>query len=164
MNDTWKHHPIKIRLDGSYEIIAPNGYGYHVPDEGEYAPLFAQVDEFAKANPEQVTTSDAGVVISPEQHLENLKAYFKSLVRQRLNSFARTRDYDSFAVACTYAGSDDPKEAREGAYCVAMRTATWKVANALMDSLTVDGAPMEWVDIERRLPPLGWVVTAEDFA
>jgi hypothetical protein len=47
-------HDIVRRLDGSY-VIARNGLPYHVPNEGEYAPLWEQVNEYALAHPEEVT-------------------------------------------------------------------------------------------------------------
>jgi len=39
--------------DGSY-VIQRDGYPYHVPNEGEWAELWAQVHEYALANPDKV--------------------------------------------------------------------------------------------------------------
>ena len=40
--------------DGSY-VVTKNDLPFHVPNEGEYAELFAQVDEYANAHPDVVT-------------------------------------------------------------------------------------------------------------
>ena len=45
---------IVSRLDGSY-IIDLNGYPYHVPNEGEFAELWGQVNAYALGHPEEVT-------------------------------------------------------------------------------------------------------------
>lgn len=42
------------RLDGSY-VIDKNGYPFHVPNEGEWQSLWAEVDEYAALNPGEVT-------------------------------------------------------------------------------------------------------------
>jgi hypothetical protein len=44
---------VQYRPDGSY-IIAQNGYPYHVPNEGEFADLWARVDAYVKANPDML--------------------------------------------------------------------------------------------------------------
>jgi hypothetical protein len=63
--------------------------------------------------------------------------------QQRLDNFARTRNYDSILSACTYATSTNPKFSAEGSYCVSLRDATWaKLYQILAD-----------VELGKRLPP-----------
>ena len=48
----WTH--IISRPDGSY-VISRNGHPYHVPNEGEFAELWREVNGHALAHPECVT-------------------------------------------------------------------------------------------------------------
>ena len=45
---------IKRAIDDSY-IIQENGYPYHVPNEGEFAERWAEINAYAEAHPEEVT-------------------------------------------------------------------------------------------------------------
>lgn len=70
MNE-WQKHPIYKRDDGSY-VITRSGHPYHVPNEGEFAALWADVHTFAQASPESITAepsyeTDSGML--PEQNI-----------------------------------------------------------------------------------------------
>lgn len=72
MND-WKDSPIKHRWDGSY-VIAYAGYPeYHVPNNEEFASLWAEVNAYAQAHPEQVTEEPAPPTPTAEELLERAK-------------------------------------------------------------------------------------------
>lgn len=45
---------IKRAIDDSY-IIQENGYPYHIPNEGEFAEKWAEINAYAEAHPEEVT-------------------------------------------------------------------------------------------------------------
>ncbi len=67
--NTWQHSPITRRADGSY-VIAYAGYPeYHVPNDDEFAALWAEVDAWAQAHPEQVTDEPAPPVPTEEELL-----------------------------------------------------------------------------------------------
>ena len=73
MND-WKTSPITRRADGSY-VIAYAGYPeYHVPNVDEFTALYAEVDAYAQAHPDQVTDEPAPPEPTPEELLERAKA------------------------------------------------------------------------------------------
>ena len=62
--------------DGSY-VVLKGGMPYHVPNSGEYAEFFAQLDEYAKAHPEAVSVEHPHVPTPEElaaQALEQAKA------------------------------------------------------------------------------------------
>ena len=72
MND-WKTSPITRRADGSY-VIAYAGYPeYHVPNVDEFVSLYAEVDAYAQAHPEQVTDEPAPPEPTPEELLARAK-------------------------------------------------------------------------------------------
>lgn len=71
--NTWQHSPITRRADGSY-VIAYAGYPeYHVPNDDEFAALWAEVDAWAQAHPEQVTDEPAPPVPTEEELLARAK-------------------------------------------------------------------------------------------
>ena len=69
----WKDCPITRRTDKSY-VITRNGLPYHVPDFGEWRALWAEVDAWAQAHPEQVTEEPAPPVPTEEELLARAKA------------------------------------------------------------------------------------------
>lgn len=78
--------------------------------------------------------------------------------QQRLDDFARTRNYDSILSACTYATSSVPKFAAEGQYAVNARDMTWATLYALMADVQAGNwaMPTSFDDVEPLLPVLEW--------
>lgn len=78
--------------------------------------------------------------------------------QQRLDDFARTRNYDGILSACTYATSTVPKFAAEGQYAVEVRDATWAKLYAMLAEVEAGTrlAPTGFADIEAELPQLQW--------
>ncbi len=60
----WKNHDIIKRKDGSYVIIKDVN-PYHVPNEGEWADEWADVNTYAIANPGQVKAEEVPVIPEP---------------------------------------------------------------------------------------------------
>lgn len=66
----WKNGIITRRADGSY-VVPYKGYSaYHVPNDGEFAALWAEIDAYAAGRPEQVADEPA----PPAPTLEEAKA------------------------------------------------------------------------------------------
>lgn len=70
---TWQNSPIIRRADGSYVIAYAGWPEYHVPNIGEWAALWAEVDAYAQAHPEQVTDEPAPPVPTEEELLARAK-------------------------------------------------------------------------------------------
>lgn len=81
-----------------------------------------------------------------------------SMTQKRLDSFARTRNYDSILSACTYAASLIPKFKSEGQYCVQVRDATWNKLYEIFGQVKSGErkTPTSFSDIEQELPVLVW--------
>lgn len=103
--------------------------------------------------------------LPPEQVAEitqrKIDALMKSIVdatQERLDEFARTRNYDGILSACTYATSAVPKFHSEGTQCVAARDATWAALYTFMAEVNTNVRPMpsSFADVEPLLPPLTW--------
>jgi len=79
-------------------------------------------------------------------------------VQLRLDTFARTRNYDSILSACTYATSQVPKFASEGQQCVDLRDATWSTLYSLLAEVQAGTKvmPSDYLEVEPLLPALQW--------
>ena len=79
-------------------------------------------------------------------------------IQQRLDDFARTRNYDSILSACTYATSTVPKFKTAGQACVNLRDATWAATYDILAEVEAGdrAMPQSLDDIEADLPALVW--------
>lgn len=78
-------------------------------------------------------------------------------VQLRLDTFARTRNYDGILSASTYAASTVPKFASEGQYCVGVRDTTWNACYAILADVQAETRPMPTLaQIMSELPVLEW--------
>ena len=103
------------------------------------------------------------VPLTPEEIEANLQGLQASIVwqtQQRLDDFARTRNYDNILSACTYASSKVAKFAVEGQYAVTARDDTWDALHTIMLGVQAGTHPMPsgFADIEPELPVLTWPV------
>ncbi len=162
-NAYWKTQPIIVRPDGSYiiRVETPGGDApYHVPCEGEFLPLFAEVDAWARAHPGQVSQEPEPVVEPPTP--ERILASFTAAIQRHLDAFAQTRNYDGILSAATYATSTVPKFAAEGQYAVEARDATWARAYEILAQVESGSRPMPSIEeVVAELPSLTWPEQAE---
>lgn len=79
-------------------------------------------------------------------------------IQLRLDTFAKTRNYDGILSACTYATSSVPKFQTEGQYCVDSRDSTWATSYTIFADVQAGARPMPsgYADIESELPVLAW--------
>jgi hypothetical protein len=89
---------------------------------------------------------------------EQLQAEIVAATQQRLDDFARTRNYDGILSACTYATSAVPKFQTEGQYCVNARDNTWATLYTILGEVQAGTRPVPsgYEDIEGDLPALVW--------
>lgn len=83
---------------------------------------------------------------------------FSVKTQQRLDTFARSRNYENILSACTYANSTVPKFKAEGQYCVGARDATWAKLYEIFAEVDAGTrpAPAKFEDVEKELPVLAW--------
>ena len=100
------------------------------------------------------------LVDPPAPTAEQVKAAFVAAIQQRLDDFARTRNYDGILSACTYATSTVPKFQAEGQAAVNLRDGTWAAAYEILAEVQAGERPMPafLADIEADLPALAWPV------
>ena len=80
--------------------------------------------------------------------------------QQRLDDFAKERNYDGILSAATYATSPTLKFRQEGQYAVDARDATWAALYIILTEVQIGVRPMPsgYADIESELPVLAWPV------
>lgn len=80
------------------------------------------------------------------------------LVQQRLDNFAKTRNYDSILSAATYANSSVTKFRLEGQHAVDVRDNTWSTLYTVMEQALagVIAMPTTFEEVENLLPELVW--------
>lgn len=113
----------------------------------------AQVDAY-----ETWKATDPNPYVFVEASSDKLKREVMLLVQDRLDTFAKTRNYDSIMSACTYATDPISKFAKEGQYCVSVRSMTWLTLYQFMDRVESGETPMpsSAEDVIAILPPLVW--------
>lgn len=104
----------------------------------------------------EITEADAEQLQKPDQ--AQIEAAFTAVIQQRLDDFARTRNYDGILSACTYATSTVAKFKTEGQACVNLRDATWAAAYQILANVQAGKRPMPTsiADIEADLPAVVW--------
>ena len=122
-----------------------------------YAALFIEVPDHAQTGWiwDGVTASPPPV---PEKTPEEIQKEVTEGTQLRLDTFARTRNYDGILSACTYATSSIPKFQAEGQYCVNVRDSTWAALYSILAEVQEGTRPIpsSYEDIEGDLPALTW--------
>jgi hypothetical protein len=87
-----------------------------------------------------------------------LQASVVQATQQRLDDFAKTRNYDGILSAATYSASAVPKFAAEGQYALSARDQTWARLYEILAEVQAGTrpAPTGFADIEPDLPALVW--------
>ena len=98
---------------------------------------------------------------TPEPYIAppvDIQALVVTATQQRLDDFAKTRNYDGILSACTYAGSLIPQFKSDGLYCCTMRDATWAALYTFMAEVQAgtQAMPNSFADVEPLLPVLTW--------
>lgn len=132
---------IYLRSDGSYLL---NQNTYHVPNEGEWAELWKQVDAYAKEHPNVVFPEP--VEESPELTPEQIIESYTQQIQKALDEFAQTKHYDNIMSACSYAESTDPVFKAEALYCIQIRDTTWRQAYIIMDEVLAGTRPLMTIE------------------
>lgn len=90
--------------------------------------------------------------------VERLISTITQATQDRLDAFARTRNYDNILSACTYATSKVTRFKAEGQYCVNARDATWAALYTFMEEVQggTRAMPTSFSDVVSFLPTLEW--------
>lgn len=93
-----------------------------------------------------------------QQKAASVQAEVVAKTQERLDAFAKSRNYDGILSACTYASSTVPKFQAEGQYCVNARDNTWSALYVILADVQAGARtmPRSYADIEPELPALVW--------
>ena len=88
---------------------------------------------------------------------EQIIAQYDAAVQQRLDDFAKTRNYTNIMSAATYATSTVPKFKAEGQYAVEARDATWAKCYEVLAAGEARSRPIPTLsELLAELPVLVW--------
>ena len=134
------------------KVVATATDAYEGPDAFIAAPN--GVDE---SNAFDFTVEDVDGVPTLQSKFD-FQAYVVAQTQERLDAFARTRNYDGILSACTYATSANSIFQPEGQYCVQARDETWAKCYQILTEVQLQLRPMPtgYADIEAELPVLAW--------
>ena len=86
-----------------------------------------------------------------------LQASIVQATQQRLDDFAKTRNYDGILSAATYASSTNTTFQAEGQRAVQLRDDTWQALYNILGQVATQGRVVtKFEDIEGDLPVLSW--------
>lgn len=90
--------------------------------------------------------------------VEQVQARITQQVQERLDNFARTRNYDNCLSACSYVASTNDKFKNEAIYCIESRDQTWLKCAEILNNALAGNRPMpdDISDFESELPALTW--------
>ena len=96
----------------------------------------------------------------PEPSAEVIQSEIVTATQQRLDDFAKTRNYFGILSACTYATSTNATFAAEAQYCVEKRDQTWSTIYQIEADVKAGTRPMPtgYAEIEPELPSLVWPI------
>jgi hypothetical protein len=96
--------------------------------------------------------------VAQQANKQALKNQVVLKTQERLDAFARTRDYDDIKSASSYSGCSVPKFDLEGVYCRDKRAETWQKLYELLEEVEsgTRPTPSSFDEIEPLLPPLAW--------
>lgn len=113
---------IYTRKDGSFVI---NKGLYHVPNEGEYAELWEQVNAYAKEHPEVVQEKPKEPEPTQEEIEAQIQKQLTDTVQRVLDNKAQELNYDSCLSVCSYIDTGVQKFDDEGNAFRAWRSQVW---------------------------------------
>ena len=101
------------------------------------------------------------VGLTPEQITSNklkLKSSIEQQTQQRLDNFAKSRNYDGILSCCSYVNSTNLQFKGEADYCLTARDETWTVLYQILSDVENDirSMPSGYYEIESELPVLQW--------
>lgn len=134
----WRRSEITRRADGSYVIPYMRYPAFHVPNSGPYAALWAEIDAYAQAHPEQVRDEPAPPQPTEEELLERAKT-------AKLHEINAAYETATSAIVETYPKTElltfDKQEAEARSYNDDP-TATTPLVDALAAGRTMDKAEL----------------------
>lgn len=100
----------------------------------------------------------AALAVDAEKRLAEFQSQVVQRVQQRLDDFAKTRNYDSILSAATYATSSIARFRLEGQYAVDARDNTWATLYSIMEQALAGqiAMPTSYEQIDSLLPELVW--------
>lgn len=150
-----EHDPIIQMVRELPPVLTAKG---HYEQQWEVVPRFVEYTDEEGVTHTVAEQDAASIATDNATKLAALTAAVIEAVQARLDTFAKTRNYDNILSACTYATDIDATFSAEGQYCVAARGETWRKLYEILDEVNagIRPEPTCYADIEPELPALNW--------
>lgn len=149
------HDPVSERVQLSTATLTDKGHYEQtwliLPRYEDYTD---ESDVFHSAESQLV----AAIAADQQAKVQKIQSEIIAATQNRLDTFAKTRNYDGILSACTYATSSIPKFAAEGQDAVNARDTTWAALYTILAEVQSGTRPMptEFNEIESELPETIW--------
>ena len=136
-------------------VLTPKG---HYEQAWEVVPRFAEHTDDEGVVHTVAEQEAAAIAADQTAKAKTLQESVVAATQQRLDTFARTRNYDGILSACTYATSTVSQFAVEGQYAVQVRDATWAALYQILAEAEAGTRPVpaSFDDVQPLLPALEW--------
>lgn len=143
------HHP-------AYFLGYSGGYYDPYDYDDDYYPFNYYPDSLYPLYAEQA--QDSRIERTQQDRINSIENQLSQAVSNRLDNFAKTRNYKTIDEAVTYADSTIPKYKLEGTRAKLLRDKTWAKVDEVVASV-LSGTiqpPKSFADIEDNFPTLMW--------
>lgn len=149
------HDPVSERVQQSAAVLTDKG---HYEQTWIVLPRFEDFTDDMDVFHSAETQLAAAVSADQQANVQKIQENIIRSAQDRLDTFARTRNYDGILSACTYATSSIPNFAREGQDAVNARDNTWAALYTILAEVQVGTRqmPTNFDEIEPELPELIW--------
>lgn len=149
-------------------FVSPSEYKWVFPTpQPTFDPLTQTVKESAPAITNKNTWEQQWQVEQLPQDVidsniarkkQEIQDSFTAQTQTRLDTFAKTRGYDSILSLCTYATDTTVQFQIEGQYGVQVRSQTWQKLYEILNEILSGVRPITttYANIEAELPTLQW--------
>lgn len=149
------HDPVSERVQQSTAVLTDKG---HYAQTWLVLPRFEDYTDDLDVFHSAESQLAAAIAADQQAKVQKIQSDIIAATQNRLDEFARTRNYDGILSACTYATSSIPKFAAEGQDAVNARDTTWASLYTILAEVQSGTRPMPtgFSGIELELPELSW--------
>jgi hypothetical protein len=148
----WDEVKSTTKPEPTTELKVVYGNGVTQDADGNWVEAWAETDKFSG---EDKAEHEAKFL---QAKAEALIASFQTSVQDRLDTFAKTKDYPHIARAISYIGDANAEFNADGIYCKGARGSTWTYLYGELAKVKAGtrALPASYEELEAELPLLEW--------
>jgi hypothetical protein len=135
-------------------------FGFHLAKDGLDPYFFVSYELYSKLCEDTnriVFDEKTGEPSLRERNAQELAPVYEKIADDRLDEFARQHGFRDIASAVTYANDPDPAFKRDGKYCLALRSQTYRTCYEIMNAvLSGQRKAPSLKELLEELPAMHW--------